>query len=217
MVYSLVRLCIGIILFICLLYVFKRKRILNKKSLCSIILITILFTFCLFKLPVEKYLINFSCAEDAFRYFKSNDIITVIQGNNSCVVVYTESTLLGEDDSYNLLFLNKTEEGYKVLPKRPVAGEEGYFATPEISGFVYHIANTQDTYILFHISNKMKDIDITDNRNSKMKSFITNTYGKVYYNWVDNIGKDEYYIMLDDEKIPMKKSLGEKYKETSIK
>lgn len=73
----------------------KKKRILTVAIIC-LLLVTLTGLF-----PPESYLVSFSSPEEAFDYCRRGEIVGVVQGESSCMIVYST----GSDSEYSLMFL----------------------------------------------------------------------------------------------------------------
>lgn len=194
MTYYMIRFGIGIFFLIYTLLNMRIRKMINRKKIWQSILVTALLTFVLTQLPVEKYLITFDSPEAAFKYFSTKEIAAVIQGKDSCAVVYEDSS---KNKLYHIKFLKKVDNGYKAISDRFV--EFDSYTLPNArryTGTLYHVKNTYDYYIRLTKKRAQKKFNISDTENSKFIELKGSSIGTTYYTWLDDIHND-YMIIAD--------------------
>ncbi len=99
-----------ILLFVVILILWKRKRsALRKKTVMALILVTmglgVLLQFC----PIENVLVGFDSPESVFHYMRVGEIQSLIEGENSTLVVYSQGR-----NASSVQIIEKAEGAYRI-------------------------------------------------------------------------------------------------------
>jgi hypothetical protein len=177
----------------CLLII-KKSKLINKRRwyMLSIVIVLILY--------ISSFTIidnsTFSSPEAAFRYQNSEDVMFVVEGEKSAMVVGTEV--------FNIML--KTDTGWKLDSYSDVERIYSNQAIDPVCFDVYHYKDSNDYYIIVFAWDGCA-IDVTDNRNSgfyhSMKT--SDASGETihsYYAYVHDLD-DEYTLIVNGEVIPV--------------
>jgi hypothetical protein len=167
----------------------KKSKVKNKRRwyMLSIVIVFILY--------ISSFTIidnsTFSSPEAAFRYQNSEDVMFVVEGEESAMVVGTEVSTI----------ISKTDTGWKVGPLCGV--EYSAFEQNDVHFAVYHYKDTKDYYIQVRESNGHA-INIADNINSEFyhEGEFIDPPGERCYAYVHDLD-DEYTLIVNGEVIPV--------------
>ena len=199
--FGLIRIIIGLIIFVCIVSIVKTKKIkLKHKRKISIIsfVFTIIIVILLNFIPFENIFVTFHSHEAVYKYFNFvSDIKLVVQGQNCDLVVG------GEDRSYVYQIVPKTTDGWKV----GTGFNSKNIAQKLVNGIVvdiYQYKNTSDYFVRLYDSHGGTS-EVSDSCNSKFFSLesyhetIDETF-VFYYAYVFNISRD-YKIKVNGEEL----------------
>lgn len=203
--YSKIRIAIwAVILFFVITMTIKSKIGKKKKIFLGETLVCIILCSISMLVPIEDLFLNFKSAEDVFSYVNSGKIERVIEGNDSCLILYRNEK---KEETY-MAFYPKTSNGYRIgiefLDREniPVFDQE----THNMFNIV-HMLGTEDYYIYMGGFVPQADVDISDSENSEFikcfeEAFEINRIQ--YYNYIAiafvNHLEDGYYITIDGQK-----------------
>lgn len=98
--------CVLLLVFLGLFLVFQNSVFRRGKNLVLVLAVLAIIVGTIF--PVENLIISFSEPEAAFSYAKNGDVIDVVTGVSSCMIVYQT------DSGYDTWLIPKTKDGYKL-------------------------------------------------------------------------------------------------------
>lgn len=188
-----------LILILVVLYMFFHK-VAGRGTKTSVILgaiFSLAITTGISMFPVENIVIDFSSPESAFKYFCAGEIEEIIYGNDSCLVVYSDSqgtfkdcVFLKSGDSYKLpTYFSRSKVAH-------VFTENGLFNTYQING-------TGDYYVQGSVHTAEGEIGVFNGNGSKIDAdiiYIDHT-GFVYFH-LDSF-QDDYYLILSGKTQPL--------------
>lgn len=198
--YSIIRLIIGCIFLTCSIIVTKKSKVVCKRILYVIFLITtvVLITILSF-IPLENLFITFSSPEEVYEYvnFGKSNIELVVKGNDCDFVVDRKS------DSDTYLIIPKTVDGWKI----GVGSNTKRIAQKISDGiivYVYQYKNTKDYFITIFDTNGgelqlLDDYDTEFYSLEKKNDFLEKTF-VTYYAHVSNFNP-QYCVMVNGNKI----------------
>lgn len=99
---------LAIISFATFMLLWKAKFARNKKMRVIIVVAAIVLAITIIILPVENTVVTFESPESAFSYMQKGEVIEVVHGKKSCMIVYEEN------NNYQTAFVLKTEKGYEL-------------------------------------------------------------------------------------------------------
>ena len=198
--YSLIRTCIGGIIFCCIVLRIKKsnKTHKNKIFFLAIIISTTFITILAF-IPFENIFITFASPEKAFHYYQGNKtkVKLVVNGKDSDLVI-------GEDDDVHIyLIVPKVANGWKIsnaINTKCIL----YKTYNRINIGVHQYKNTNDYFVSILDMNGGYS-QITDSFQSEFSALeqpmdvLEKTYVTYYTNIQDFT--DEYWINVNGEKI----------------
>ena len=195
---------------IIILLVFITALIVNKitktKKLKILLFIVIILSLTIITSLSTTSLINhfsnFKTPENAFNFTHSEKIVDIIQGDESCMIIYkTDDNVLSWD------FVLKSENKYKIpydFTSKQVLqslSKKGNFS-------IYNVKGTNDYYITGIIVTESDNLTIVNSDNININYIIANEIivdnkkQKTIYIY-DTINKsiNDYYLIINDEKI----------------
>ena len=195
MLFTLIRYTVSAIIFIPILIVLNKKKLLRKKSVAIITIVSIIaFTSLISIFPVENAFIRFDTPEQAFSYVETGKFDYVVEGESSSMVVYKK-----DSNTYSQIFLLKDEKGYMLnsfygytLTDRML---DGNYALD-----IFKVKNTDDYYIT--------GVLVSDTSNVELKSDTRDVKYDIRYNENNNFFSayikeyaDDIYLVCDGEKV----------------
>ena len=192
----------ALLLFIVFSFIFIKanKFRTNNKKVINILLVIAFFVSVSFSniLPVENLFITFKTPESVFEYILSGEILDVVHGNNSSMVIYSNG------NARSRITIPKTENGYKISngfdEKRIFHkfDEDGDFK-------VYNIRGTSDYYISAIVVSTENEINIFDSNREEVNHYIeiipqTSTKIIRINHFVEGFTND-YYLLINDKKV----------------
>lgn len=177
----------------------KHKKVLKTRGIIVSFLVAAVCCSLSSLLPVENLFITFSSPQTVFNYSVMGDINTVVEGEKSALILYTN------EGARSRSIIPKSKTGWKI--KIYSTNEETFSKTWLDSDekiyrmSVYWCKHTNDYYII--ISKLFTDdpVNIVDNRNSlfqKSKSSIDSSI--TYYAYVNDIDQN-YKLTVDGKSI----------------
>lgn len=204
MIIKLINVIVMILLFfITALIVNKITKTKKLKILLFIIIIlSLTIVTSLSTTSLINYLSNFDTPKNAFDFTHSEKIVDIIQGDESCMIIYkTDDNVLSWD--YILKSDNKYKIPYDFISKQVFQSlsKKGNFN-------VYNVKGTNDYYIIGIIVTENDNLTIVNNNNINVNYIIANEIivdnkkQKTIYLY-DTINKsiNDYYLIINDEKI----------------
>lgn len=198
--FEISRLFLWIIFSTIIVFIISKSKIVAKKMVsifCVVICLMIVSLSAIY--PTENFFFTFESPEKVFYYTNCGEIIDVINGKDSCMVVF--STRSSEIKHY---IIPKTENGYKIpnffRTKKVIHkfGQDGAFD-------VYNLLTTKDYYIVGTILSVSDEPIIIDSYNQPVKNIMVDlgdskTKIVKIYSYVENFNND-YYFIVDGTKI----------------
>ena len=191
---------LGIVLLMILIagIILIQKSRIRKKRLWSVLLAVVWFIvyFCYSAVPLEEPFLTFPTVEEAFHYKSDDEILLIVEGNESTQVVCR----FRSGGCYGAI-LPKTEKGWKPeiqWNKREIAT---IFA-PSCSFFLQRYKDTDDFYLSIVSAGGMDEL--FDNRSTEFQSVTDSSFfGKkvapgYYFAFVDGVD-DDYVLTIDGE------------------
>lgn len=182
------------------------NRITKTKKLKILLFIVIILSLTIITSLSTTSLINhfsnFKTPENAFNFTHSEKIVDIIQGDESCMIIYkTDDNVLSWD------FVLKSENKYKIpydFTSKQVLqslSKKGNFS-------IYNVKGTNDYYITGIIVTESDNLTIVNSDNININYIIANEIivdnkkQKTIYIY-DTINKsiNDYYLIINDEKI----------------
>lgn len=182
------------------------NRITKTKKLKILLFIVIILSLTIITSLSTTSLINhfsnFKTPENAFNFTHSEKIVDIIQGDESCMIIYkTDDNVLSWD------FVLKSENKYKIpydFTSKQVLqslSKKGNFS-------IYNVKGTNDYYITGIIVTESDNLTIVNSDDININYIIANEIivdnkkQKTIYIY-DTINKsiNDYYLIINDEKI----------------
>ena len=89
--YNYVRLIISFLIFIIIYFFIKKKwGQVSKKRITGVILFSVICLILMKVIPVENLFVTYKSPEDVFSYLENGEIEEIIEGDESCLVVYSQ-------------------------------------------------------------------------------------------------------------------------------
>jgi hypothetical protein len=178
----------------------KRKKGARKIINTGAIILCILLWCGSSQIPIENLLYSFPSAEAAFRYCKTGNIIDVIPGVDSSMVIYTT----GIDNNLKFYFTPHIAGKYKIDMARV---SYLLFHKLEYGNVlsVYHFPDSRDYYLFIMSFPPNSCLEISDDYGSTFKEVVVDRPSQQYaaYYYFTNIQniQDGYNIIIDDTRI----------------
>lgn len=206
---SIIILIVCCIFFYCSIRLVKRSHQIKKKTINAFFALISVFFLILFNIfPLENYFLTFASIKEAYEFvhFGKSNIEIVVEGNCSDFVVDRKK------DSDIYLIIPKTENGWKtglgINTKRIF-----HKASHGKIVYVYQYKNTNDFFVTVLDSNGGMS-DITDSYNSVFCSLekTNDLLGETFVTYFTHITEfnEQYFIVINGEKIEMKTNIEEK-------
>lgn len=192
--YSVIRiilfLAVPLLLF---LVISKTKRRFSRRVYCLSAVIWIVICCLSHYVPIENALFSFATPEAVFGYTNYEQIQYIVQGKESCLIVYPTVT-----STYSFTFVGKDQHQYRILPQYSA---EMVAHRSDSSGIidVYRVKNTNDYYI---IATLWADAEV----------YLCDEFGKVnamimtientgfFHIYVDSIS-ESHYLLIDNKPV----------------
>lgn len=151
---------------------------------------------------ISNYFISFDDPESVYHLSHSEEIVDMVYGDDSCMIVFSKGK-----NKYEMYYVPKSEKGYKIPKSFSTKIVDNYFVDNG-SFNVYNVSGTNDYYIVGMIIASEAPATIVNSDNKKVKYMIIDSNGLdtktiSIYDYINDF-TDDYYIMLDDEKISLK-------------
>lgn len=185
------------------------KKIVKAKNkfirIVFSVLIFLVITAVMSSLFVSSvnFICKFDTAESAFRFNHSEEIVDIVDGKSSCMVIYKKNK-----NTMSVYYLYKSDTNYKIphfFSSRTVKN----ILNTNIGLSVDRVIQTSDHYVHgLAILNESNDY-ISNNKNDSFGEFIlvsnmNNVKTIFIYDYIDNYETDDYYLIINDEKINIK-------------
>ncbi len=177
-----------------------RKNNVRKKWLTIIVGVLVLaigFTLML-ELPPEKFLREFSSPQEVFNYSQQGEIVKVIEGEKSAMVLYTDEGEKGQ------CLIAKGKNGWQLETLSTF--KTVYFKKLEnkkCTIMIFRIKGTDDYYVNVNSNFLDNEIKVSDSRNSdsfciETPALETEMCAYTFYAYVPRI-RDGYEIKINEE------------------
>ena len=181
--------------------ILNRKVKTKKRRFIYYIIITMLLaiTSSLLIIPIENSLIKFETPESVFSFNHSEEIIDVVYGNDSCLVIYKSKI-----SNIGLYDIPKYETGYKLSRGFSLKNTKNIIAeNAGTSISIYRISGTNDYYIIGDTLPQETQPTIINNKNETINNLVfeanmDNKKCTVFYDFIGDYEIDEYYLMIND-------------------
>lgn len=175
----------------------KKRRLIIVTLACALLLGTVSQL-----LLIENVFVTFSSPESAFGYISSGEVRVIIEGKETTMI------LSSTQDAESYTILPKTDKGWKIstgIAQREVFGKT--VGLCQIS--VHNYRNTSDYYIsIVDVSETAREnlLSISDSKGSSFHEFVKNPNSRsvtymAYVDGFDESSMDEYYLLINGEKI----------------
>lgn len=201
--FNIIRIVLWAVIVLMLLCMVKFTHIKRRTAVLMVIVCTGMVVISgIF--PTENLFIKFRSPYDVFHYVMSGDVKGLLNGKNSCAVIYSD----GKYDGGNLI-IPKVEDGYQI---------PNYFMSKRVSHRfdrngtfdIYQVSETEDYYLFGTVLSTETDIRITDVAGRPAGCIITemgndNVKNIYLYMYTDDLSDFEFLI-INGEKVPVFKS-----------
>ena len=196
----MIRIILGLIIAFAVYFIIKASIQVKKKKLIFISaflgIVTMIFS-SLF--PIENAFIHFKTAEQVFSYTQAGTIEKIIDGKESCLVIYSE-----DKSTYGQYIIPKTENGYKI-PNSFLFKQIQYKFDKNGIFEVFQVTGTQDFYVsgTVHLKERDNTINIFNDKNQKIESDIFRLENSDFIYFYLPTYSDEYYLMINGDIVPI--------------
>lgn len=172
----------------------KLKRIFF--SVLIMVLITSVISF--FTVSIENLICKFDTAESAFHFNHSEEIIDIVDGDSSCMVIYEKNK-----NTIGIYYLYKSDTNYRI-PNIISSKRVKNILNTDITFNVAKVIGTNDYYINgLALSNENIDY-ISNNKNGHIKKFaiasnVNNKQRFFIYDYIGDYETNDYYLIINDE------------------
>ena len=187
----------------CLLIVLIRRSDLKRKRAAYILAVFMaaVLTSISVIFPVENLFVHFDSAERVFSYVGKGDVQAILNGNDSCMVVYSQQ---GKLDGQLLL----PKEGNRYLVPSPSTTMKVSSSNTNQSAFydVYSVRGTEDYYVFGYFISDSPAIDITDSEGKQLQTTVYPSASPelryvTFFGVIEDYQAD-YYIMANGNRVP---------------
>ena len=195
MLFGLIRVALGAIIFLFSFLLIQRSRICHKRTwIVSAFIITIALAAASAFIPVEDTFVTFSSAEKAYHYNHSGSVMLEVSGKKT-------SFLVGKrGNAYEYAIIPKVEHGWKLGLGADIE-QVGQIASDGVFIQVYKHKKSEECFIV--VQGGMADI--SDMQNSEFlyleeKNRALNNSFYTYYAYIGNLN-DEYALTVNGVRI----------------
>ena len=195
MLFTLIRYTVSAIIFIPVLIVLNKKKLLRKKSVAIITIISIIaFTSIISIFPVENAFIRFDTPEQAFSYVETGKFDYVVEGESSSMVVYKK-----DGNTYSHTFLLKDEKGYMLTS---FYGYTNVCMMHNNNGIlnVYKVNSIEDYYVTGFLFSDTNDIELKSDTRDVEYDIRYNENNNFFSAYIKEYA-DDIYLVCDGEKV----------------
>lgn len=195
--------CRLIIFLVPIFFLLARRRKLaktGKKINAMAIIVCVLLWLSSTFIPVENLFIDFPSPEAVFNYCRIGNIINVIPGQESSMVIYSD----GNSNDMNPYFVARSGDKYKInLASSSYAIYHGF--NDENFIIIYRYPNSQDNFIYITYLTNDKERTISDEIGTEFNKVIVKIpyqkYSSYYYFGYVHDLKAGYCLYVDNSKI----------------
>lgn len=197
---GIVVLLLSFIISLIIIRKFVRTKTKFKRIVFSILIfIVITAVMSSFSVTMENLICKFDTAESAFKFNHSEEIINIVDGESSCMIIYKK-----QKNVNGIYYLNKSEKGYK-FPHSFISQEIDFIVFDNCTISISKIRGTNDYYVFGStFPAKTEPTVIDNNGRSVQKNIVQSFDGNIitaFYDYIDNYETDDYYLIINDEKI----------------
>lgn len=203
-VYSVLRWIFSVGSIILILIIAKKFK---KKALAIICGFAILIGVVAWDLhfPVENHFIHFKTAQQAFSYYNNGEILNVIEGKKSALVVYKGA------DSIGTSILHKKDIGWQINPLfsfDTVYNKKIIYKNVDCDIVIFQAKNTKDFYVNINFWFVGEKPIVSDNMKSSFwcveePDLLTAKNSYSFYGYVEDIN-NQYQIQVNSETVDIK-------------
>lgn len=198
MLFGLIRVALGAIIFLFSFLLIQRSRICHKRTwIVSAFIVTIALAAASAFIPVEDTFVTFSSAEKAYHYNHSGSVMLEVSGKKT-------SFLVGKrGNAYEYAIIPKVEHGWKLGLGADIE-QVGQIASDGVFIQVYKHKKSEECFIVVQaVQGGMADI--SDMQNSEFlyleeKNRALNNSFYTYYAYIGNLN-DEYALTVNGVRI----------------
>ena len=178
-----------------LIYCFAKKQIASRKhrkiflGILMIIMMSFYQAACFF--PLENYIYSFSTPEEIFRYTATGEILGVVEGKESCMIVYQRP-----DNAYSNLLVRKENGAYKIIEPQPIPTFISVsIGEYEKRGMLDRLRDGTDVYLTVSWLTQEDEAKVEDNAGSTFHYIVTqdqlSDFKTVFsYAYIENYAED---------------------------
>lgn len=177
----------------------KFKRIVF--SILIFIVTTAIMTS--FSVTMENLICKFDTAERAFKFNHSEEIIDIVDGESSCMVIYTMNK-----STIGVYYLYKSDTNFKI-PNFFSSKKVKNILNTNIGFSVDRVLGTNDYYIHGLTTLSESNNYISNDKGDSFGKFIlasnvNNVKTFFVYDYIGNYETDDYCLVLNDKRIDIK-------------
>lgn len=199
MLYYVIRLILSLLIMITALVLIRKKPERRKQSIIKSVVIGLVAYILMCSCKIELYLVSFDSPAAAFNYYNRGQIVDVVEGKQSCMLIYTK----GRKNQFTTIFFAKSEHGYR-LPGA-ITAKTVDSVMDKTGRFMVHVVNHTNDYYVQGSTNIDGVTEITDNNGNKAKRRIIESDHipdrTFFYMYIEDYS-DDFYIRINDEQLP---------------
>lgn len=201
MLYGIFRYVFGITVFLVLLNMLNKKKLLRKYT------IILLFVGCLalislsYFIPIENLFVTFSSPENAFYYSCGSKIDEIVEGKESCMIIFSD------DNRRNCKqrIFPKTNSGYKIGTDFTLKNIV-YQVEDEFILRIIKLKRTNEYYLIL-VGSSQNNVELSDNKDTFFIKNMDNVNNSVYsdvefYAYIGNIDEN-YKLYLNNKEVTL--------------
>ena len=197
--FKIIRLLFSLAVIVAVVLIIKKSN--GRKKWLTIIAGVLVFaigSILMSELPPEKFLRTFSSPQEVFNYSQQGEIVKVIEGEKSAMVLYTDEGEKGQ------CLIPKGENGWQLETLSTF--KTVYFKRSENTKCtitIFRVKETDDYYVNVNSNFLDNEIEVSDSRNSDFFCIKTPAPGTemcayTFYTYVPRI-QDGYEIKINEE------------------
>lgn len=187
--YSFIRIMIFLIVWLLAVCIIKKTKLRNVRKIyfISAVICLVLSSVACY-IPVENAFTSFETAEQVFDYTNWEESQLVLEGENSCMVVYESAP-----STSSFSFVGKDEDGYKILPQHlskmisRKSDENGVV-------LVYNVKDSNDYYIIATVG-VHENVQVECESGELESSIMTISNTGIYYIYVSDLQESTHLIV----------------------
>ena len=197
--FKIIRLLFSLAVIVAVVLIIKKSN--GRKKWLTIIAGVLVFAIgsaLMSELPPEKFLRKFSSPQEVFNYSQQGEIVKVIEGEKSAMVLYTDEGEKGQ------CLIPKGENGWQLETLSTF--KTAYFKRSENTKCtitIFRVKETDDYYVNVNSNFLDNEIEVSDSRNSdffciKTPAPRTEMCAYTFYAYVPRI-QNGYEIKINEE------------------